>query len=997
MDRSVPTVSASLILAIGLVVIIGWVGVNFTSLQLPPSFFLMQFLTAFLFVLLALATLSKLAGHHVLSISFSFVTGGLAMIAFIDYVTGIRSNVESLFGALPLGHADVFVDQMAPTTALCFALCSVINSIGFHETRRGLLLNVRALWLALICFSISVVPLVGFLFGAEFRLYAGSWVSMSAHTSLGFLLFSGGCIVSYFNQKLLPSTSLLKFVGVIVASVSCVLVWQGMIKYEASNAYAHMTDSMKEMVSESNRHYVRSMQELNRMASRWEDSNRLEQVVWRKDALRMTAHMNWYRAIEKVDANGVVRWVEPFNGNESALNLNLMFESNRRDMLQSARLADTNTLSAPVDLVQGSKGILMVSPLFLNDREFDGYMLAVFNVDSFFRYVIGEVFTRQFRVEVQYKGEVIFESEPTIVNRIVGDKSVDSLLVMPGYTLHVYPKSALLKDYRSNLPEIILLFGILLAILLGTTLQYWEHSKVNLRALQASERLAADNLAMQKALLDNLGEAVVVISKKGEIRRFTPAAVKLFGYSEIDVLGKNVSMLMPEDFRLQHDAYLNSADKQIENRILGKMRELVAVTKEGTTFPVTITVTHVELNTESLYVGVIQDISGLIDTQNALRDAKEKAELANRSKSEFLANMSHEIRTPMNSIYGTLQILERDHDRQNTKDLIEKSIYSAKSLITIINDILDFSKIEAKMLVMESAPFSIHRVFESVWRDIAPTAHAKGIKLTKRVVTDTNEYWQGDAVRVRQILLNLASNAVKFTEKGRVDLHIEEHNNDGVPTISMVVQDTGIGMTPEQIAGLFERFVQGDSSTTRKHGGTGLGMAISKNLVDMMNGTISVHSAPNLGTRFVVNLPLPKAEKTEANNTPSRPTVPDLSSFKLLLVEDNEINQAIAQSMLEPTGATVTLAADGLEALHFAMQQPFDLVLMDIQMPVMDGVESCQKIKAAYPDWPIIALTANMMDEDVRYYRSVGFDAHLGKPIEMDKLYGLVAATLGVN
>lgn len=970
---------------------------TFTDLQLPPSFFLMQFLTAFQFVLLALAAFSKLAMLHRTSLTLSLVCGSLAVVAFVDYVTGLRSNVESLFGLLPMGNANVFVDQMAPTTAVCFILCSVINSIGFYQTKRGLLLNIRALWLALICISISIVPLIGLLFGAEFRLYSGSWVGMSAQTSLGFLLFSGGCILSYFNQKLLPSSSFIKFSAVIVASVSCVFVWQAMIQYEASNAYSHMTDSMKEIVLESNQHYVRSMQELNRMASRWEESEGVSLSSWQNDARNMAEDMDWYRAIERVDANGIVKWVEPLEGNESALNLNLMFESSRREMLESARLADTNTLSAPVDLVQGEKGILMVSPLFLNDRVFDGYMLAVFNVDSFFRYVIGDVFSRQFRVEVQYKGEVIYASEVAPVDRPVYGKSVDSLLVMPGYTIHVYPKRELLQDYRSNLPEITLLLGICLAILLGTTLQYWEHSKVNLRALKASERLAADNLAMQKALLDNLGEAVVVISKKGEIRRFTPAAVKLFGYSEIDVLGKNVSMLMPEDFRLQHDAYLNSADKQIENRILGKMRELVAVTKEGTTFPVTITVTHVELNTESLYVGVIQDISGLIDTQNALRDAKEKAELANRSKSEFLANMSHEIRTPMNSIYGTLQILERDHDRQNTKDLIEKSIYSAKSLITIINDILDFSKIEAKMLVMESAPFSIHRVFESVWRDIAPTAHAKGIKLTKRVVTDTNEYWQGDAVRVRQILLNLASNAVKFTEKGRVDLHIEQHNNDGVPTVSMVVQDTGIGMTPEQIGGLFERFVQGDSSTTRKHGGTGLGMAISKNLVDMMNGTISVHSAPNLGTRFVVNLPLPKAERAEATNTPSRPTVPDLSSFKILLVEDNEINQAIAQSMLEPTGAAVTLAADGLEALHFAMQQPFDLVLMDIQMPVMDGVESCQKIKAAYPDWPIIALTANMMDEDVRYYRSVGFDAHLGKPIEMDKLYGLIAATLGVN
>lgn len=997
MDKSVSTVSSGLIVLLGILVISGWFGVTFTELQLPPSFFLMQFLTAFLFVVLGLGTFAKLAQYNRLAFFLTVICGSLASLSFLEYVIGVRSNVESFFGILPLGKADVFVDQMSPITALCFMICAAINVVGFRYSHRGLLLNVKALWLALICLSIALVPLIGVLFGVEFRLYAGSWVGMSAHTSIGFVAYSGSCIFTYFNQRLLPSASAYKFVGVIVASVSCVFVWQAMIVYEASNAYAHMRESMREMVSETNQHYVRTLQELERMAIRWEDAGRIPQHVWASDARNMILDMNWYRAIERVDSRGVVRWVEPLKGNESALNLNLMFESNRREMLESARLADTSTISAPVDLVQGNKGILMVSPLLMDTGEFDGYMLGVFNVRSFFNYIFGEGYSRQFRVEIQFKGEVIFETETGEHAEGSLKEMVQSQLAMAGYSLHVYPKPDLLKDYRSSLPEITLLIGIVLALLLGTTLQYWEHSQVNLKALQASERLAADNLAMQKALLDNLGEAVVVISQNGEIRRFTPAAVKLFGHSEIEVLGKNVSVLMPPEFRQHHDLFMNSADSQIVNRILGQTRELIAIHKEGLRFPVTITVTSVELNAESLFVGVIQDISGLIDTQNALREAKEKAELANRSKSEFLANMSHEIRTPMNSIYGTLQILERDFNKRNTRELIEKSIYSAKSLITIINDILDFSKIEAKMLIIESAPFSIIRVFESVWRDVEPAADAKGIKLMKKVMPEINEYWQGDAVRVRQIFLNLVSNAVKFTDKGKVDISLSVYSNEGVPTISFVVQDTGVGMTPEQVSKLFERFVQGDSSTTRQHGGTGLGMAISKNLIDMMHGTIAVNSAPDLGSRFVVNLPLPKAEETVIDTAPSRPTVPDLSGFTLLLVEDNEINQVIAQSMLEPTGATIVAAMDGLEAVHCANQQQFDLVLMDIQMPVMDGIESCLKIKEAHPNWPIIALTANIMDEDVKYYRDIGFDAHLGKPIELNKLYGLIADTLNVG
>lgn len=367
-----------------------------------------------------------------------------------------------------------------------------------------------------------------------------------------------------------------------------------------------------------------------------------------------------------------------------------------------------------------------------------------------------------------------------------------------------------------------------------------------------------------------------------------------------------------------------------------------------------------------------------------LQKQKIKAEASEQAKGNFLANMSHEIRTPMNGILGTLQILQRQSLPHESQELVEKGILSSKMLLTIVNDILDFSKIEAGRLAVEVIPINVSKLVESTIAELQPEAESKGISIELTLDSSYREGWLGDPIRIKQIALNLLSNAIKFTDSGGVfiDLKVEEEE------LFLKCRDTGIGMSKRIISGLFSRFEQADKSTTRKYGGTGLGMAITSQLVSLMGGSIEVESELTKGTTFKLRLPLEQTaiEKLTIERK-SKIGTPRLKGKTILLAEDNKINQTVFLAMMKPTQANVVVAFDGKEAVEkFSEVQP-DIVFMDIQMPIMDGIEACIEIKKINNSVPIIALTANVMSEDVAKYMATGFVAHIGKPVEINKLY----------
>ncbi|MDU0112514.1 ABC transporter substrate-binding protein [Psychrosphaera aquimarina] len=381
-------------------------------------------------------------------------------------------------------------------------------------------------------------------------------------------------------------------------------------------------------------------------------------------------------------------------------------------------------------------------------------------------------------------------------------------------------------------------------------------------------------------------------------------------------------------------------------------------------------------------------VSDIKEKNKALKLAMLQVNQANQAKSTFLANMSHEIRTPMNGIFGSLQLLEQMPLDKLAHELIESASFSTKNLLVIINDILDFSKIEAGKLNVSDVPFDLYKVLSSLQQDVQPLVENKDVTFFINVISGTHQYWRGDPVRVKQILINMVSNAIKFTEEGTVVVNIEDKQGLHIDVI-----DSGIGMNADMMSRLFGRFEQADSSTTRKNGGTGLGFSITRSLVELMGGTMSVVSKVKQGTTINMFLPLKQA-KFEDMIEKDLPNFKLLKTKKVLLAEDNKINQMVAVKMLESIGVQVTVVDNGQLALDAVQKQDFDLVLMDIQMPVMDGLAACTELRKTHKDLPIVALTANVMSDDILKYKQEGFNDHVGKPIEQAYLFKVLAQYL---
>jgi len=518
------------------------------------------------------------------------------------------------------------------------------------------------------------------------------------------------------------------------------------------------------------------------------------------------------------------------------------------------------------------------------------------------------------------------------------------------------------------------------------------------RVLERTGELQEANAALRESkdfldkIINSIGDPIFVKDRQHRLVLVNDAACKLFGRPREEIIGQTAYDLFPTkemaEISWEKDEDVFKTGKENVN-------EETNTYAPGMTRTVLVKKTLYEDKAENKFlVGVTRDITDRKHAEEELQKAKDAAEKAAEAKAEFLANMSHEIRTPLNAVVGLTGLLLSADLTTEQRDYIETIKSSGNSLLAVINDILDFSKIEGGKMELETQPFDMQSCLKASLDLVAAKAAEKRIALSYRFEDNVPLTVMGDVTRLRQVLVNLSSNAVKFTDSGEVAVSVAAKKLDfGQYEIHFAVKDTGIGIPGDRLDRLFQSFSQIDSSTTRKYGGTGLGLAISKRLVELMGGKVWAESEPGKGSAFHFTIPVKPANiesiksgaasgKRQALQRSNRP-----KPLRILLAEDNDVNQKVALQMLKRLGYHADVAANGLEVLKALESQPYDVILMDIQMPEMDGIDAAQRIRERWPNGPkIVAMTALALEGDRERLIQAGMDDYISKPIQIEEL-----------
>jgi PAS domain S-box-containing protein len=519
------------------------------------------------------------------------------------------------------------------------------------------------------------------------------------------------------------------------------------------------------------------------------------------------------------------------------------------------------------------------------------------------------------------------------------------------------------------------------------------------RAIEAETRGGVPMLrgARYRAILDQIEDGCCVVDFRGRYLFVNDAFCRIYGFDKREILGSNFELSSgPERAGMLREMYTQvyrtgQPIKAFEYEITPRngppvfVEQSISLERDARGQPIG-------------FLAITRDCTERMRAQQELAKAKEAADAANLAKSQFLANMSHEIRTPMHGIIGMTAVALDSAPPPMQAEHLQTIRSQAESLLVIVNDILDFSKIESRYVELEAIPFPLTEAVEQVVAALDGQARAKGLTLSHSIATDVPPYLVGDPTRLKQIVSNVVGNAVKFTDTGSValDVTLDERGGDRV-LLHIRVIDSGIGIPDDKRAAIFEPFRQADGSTTRRFGGTGLGLSIASSLVDLLGGQIWVDSRPGIGSTFHVTLPMtigapPIATTTAATADAASPR--PAGGSRILVAEDNIVNQRIAASLLTKRGHTVTVVGNGREAVDAVRRDVFDLVLMDVQMPEMDGFEATAAIRQGEQETGrrvrIIAMTAHAMIGDRERCLAAGMDGYLSKPIDQRTLYDLI-------
>src|SRR5580658_7411722 len=483
----------------------------------------------------------------------------------------------------------------------------------------------------------------------------------------------------------------------------------------------------------------------------------------------------------------------------------------------------------------------------------------------------------------------------------------------------------------------------------------------------------------------------------GKLLTVNPATCKIMGYEEQEMLGRNLAEFIPEKHRFRFEEEYIKPIRSSNGAISG---EFCVISKAGEEIYLLYkNYRREEPGAEPYVIGFSQDITDRIKMEKELRFTKQLTDEIARAKESFLAHMSHEIRTPMNGILGIASLLSKTQLETHQRNYLQLIQESANNLLVIVNDILDLEKIVAGKLQLETIPFKIVDKIATTIQSFIYRAEEKELGLIFQNFIPAELVVKGDPYRLSQVLNNILSNALKFTEAGHITIAtgIKDRSEDEV-VVEMTISDTGIGIVKERLSTIFEPFEQADATISRKYGGTGLGLAISKNMIEMQDGELLVDSEEGKGSTFTIRLPYQISNEEERDNEVQEIDYKSLGPRKVLVAEDVELNQFLARHILESWDFEVVIAGNGLEAIEELGKDVFDCILMDVQMPEMDGIEATHHIRSL-PDpvkanIPIIALTANALKGDSEKYLAAGMTDYLAKPFDEERLFRVISRNL---
>jgi len=962
----------------GFVVIIAWYLNQALVIQLHESLAPMHFNEAICLVLLSI---SLFAINHKFKVLLPSIVLFISLVTLLEYIININLALDQIFISQTANLFNLLPGRMSPVSALCMFLIS-LNFLTFTSPKINSEITVLVCNSSLfITISLLFISLFGYIFGISSFYAWGYFSPVAIHSALAILCIS--ISMKFFINNQFKRDNKSGFNSAYLITIVFLLFWMQSVNQESRTIKAHIQNEITVIEDNANQALNTLIKQLTNIKT--DKSNSPTNPV---DPIYKTS---WIKYIQWFDIN---------TANQVYTLPNIDIKNYFSDKLLKLfkEVEETKIFAADTKISETTQDIslIVVTPSFLDNENLKGFVVIHIDLKAFLNSIQPKNHDlKAFKLSHNYQD--IFDS--SLSNNINNNQFTLSHAMSihgMGWKIALTPSLGFFKNITSSLPGWLLFMAIMFTFLYTLIMYFSRLSQDKVQQLNKINDQLNDEKNKLNTLTDNLNDAIIIINNKGIIQSFSQQAETLFGYTEKEITGRNVTVLMPTELSLEHDGHVKGFNAKKKPLVIKKRSSLEGLHKNQNKFPIDITLAEITIAGEQLFIGVIKNIYFENRTMEELDKAKYETESIKIAKSKFIEYMGHEIKSPMNSIYGVLQILNHEASSEKSNKLIEQALFSSKSLICTIDDIIDFSKIESDKLFIEESVFSIKQLLHTLIHDMEHEAQKKDVKLSVSYSSNFSDGWLGDPVRIRQIILNLILNALKYTQDGDIDIHIDIiDSSTNRKSIKITVSDTGSGMSKEKAASLFNHIDQGIKLTTHLCDGSGIDLLIVEKMVQLMDGSISVGSTKGEGSCFLVILPLIKQDKNfQEMHLHTQEVVPHFDNKHILLVENEAVSQVIFKSMLEATKANVSVVSNGQEALNYLKEKQTDLIMMNTQLPILNGIEACKEIRNKNFIMPIIAVGEHKIQDDIKNYEQLGFNARIDKPIELHVLYKILTEQL---